>query len=118
MQQMFRIAVLTVAMTLIGFDLANADDARCQKPPYGGNPAHFKAFIKDLGPLLDDPTKTLSAICNAKYANKNRGTLYKLGFTDSDINSKETSDLAAEFLAAVKNLADSRGRIDSFQPPR
>ena len=84
---------------------AQAHDVRCNAPPYGGSVASYKAFVKNFGHLVV-PTKYLGSICNMKFSGTNRTALYNLGFTDDDINSKDTSDLAVDVLAATKNLVD------------
>jgi hypothetical protein len=78
---------------------------RCAAPPYGGEVVKYKAFINVYGPLLSDPVKTLSALCNAKFNGTDRKALYSLGFTDEDIDTKDTSDLGAEMMAALMNLS-------------
>jgi hypothetical protein len=78
---------------------------KCSVPPYGGSVAGFKAFTKNFGGILDTPGKTLSAVCRAKFGG-DRTTLYNLGFTDQDISTKDTADLAYEMMLAIKNVAD------------
>jgi hypothetical protein len=46
-----------------------------------------------------------SGVCDAKFGGDRKG-LYNLGFTDADIAGKDTSDLAVDLIAALKNLAD------------
>jgi len=83
-------------------------DRRCNAPPYGGTVAGYKAFIKDIGPLLDNPAKMLAGICNVKFGHANRTAMYNLGFTDEEIRTKDTADLAVEMVQALKNLVDKR----------
>jgi hypothetical protein len=84
---------------------ARADDPRCNAPPYGGTVAKFQAFVQNFGALVV-PTKILPAICNAKFGGADRTGLYNLGFTDQDIDSKDTEDLGVQMIIALKNLAD------------
>jgi hypothetical protein len=84
---------------------ARADDPRCNAPPYGGTVAEFQAFVKNFGVLVV-PTKILPAICNAKFGGADRTGLYNLGFTDQDIDGKDTEDLGVQMIIALKNLAD------------
>jgi hypothetical protein len=84
---------------------ARADDPRCNAPPYGGTVIKFQAFVKNFGALVV-PTKILPAICNAKFGGADRNGLYNLGFTDQDIDTKDTEDLAVQMVIALKNLAD------------
>lgn len=97
---------LTRDITSVPRSIAAAD--RCTTPPYGGSVGSFKAFIKNFGPIFDDPTAPLAAICKIKFEGDDRTTLYKLGFTDADIASKDTSDLAAEMVMSVKSVVDRR----------
>jgi hypothetical protein len=94
-------AVAVVALCCQG----HADDPRCNAPPYGGTIAEFQAFVKNFGALVV-PTKILPAICNAKFGGADRTGLYNLGFTDQDIDSKDTEDLGVQMIIALKNLAD------------
>jgi hypothetical protein len=82
-----------------------ADDPRCNTPPYGGSVASYKAFVDTFNHLVT-PTKMLSAICNMKFSGADRSALYNLGFTDSEIDSKDTSELAAQLVLALGNLVD------------
>jgi hypothetical protein len=87
---------------------AAAQPSKCSAPPYGGSAAHYRAFIKDFGRLLDNPARMLSAICRAKFEGADRTPLYNLGFTDSEIDGEETSDFAVKMIAALKNLSAGR----------
>jgi hypothetical protein len=81
-------------------------DKRCNAPPYGGTVAGYKAFIENFGPLLDNPTKMLGSICNVKFDHADRTAMYNLGFTNEEIDTKDTADLAVQMIQALKNLAD------------
>jgi len=86
--------------------VASVSDARCNAPPYGGTVAGYKAFIKDFGSLFDNPTKMLAGICNVKFGHADRTAMYNLGFTNDEIDTKDTADLAAQMVMALKNLVD------------
>jgi hypothetical protein len=102
----WRLRILSVVVALSApASFAAAADPRCSTPPYGGSVASYKAFIKNFGSLLDDPSRMLSGVCNAKFGGDRKG-LYNLGFTDADIGGKDTSDLAVDLISALKNLAD------------
>jgi hypothetical protein len=81
-------------------------DGRCNAPPYGDTVAGYKAFIKGIGPLLDNPAKMLAGICNVKFGHADRTTMYNLGFTDDEIRTKDTAELAVQMVQALKNLVD------------
>jgi hypothetical protein len=98
--------VFAIAVTLVAFSSqAHADDPRCNAPPYGGTVGGFQAFVKNFGALVV-PTKILPAICNVKFSGADRTGMYNLGFTDQDIETKNTEDLAVQMVIALKNLAD------------
>jgi len=74
-------------------------------PPYGGTVEEYKAFVTNFGAVVV-PAKILKGICDAKYGGADRTGLYNLGFTDEDIDSKGTEDLAVDMVIALKQLAD------------
>lgn len=97
---------LSVAALIAGAcSAAHADDPRCSAPPYGGTVAGFQAFVKNFGHIVV-PTNTLPAICNAKFSGASRTGLYNLGFTDQQIDTTSTEELAVDMIIALKNLAD------------
>jgi len=100
---------IVALITLLYCLPAYADDARCGVPPYGGTDERFKTYVKVFG-FLGPSAKILSAVCNAKYSEQPGGTrrtaLYNLGFTDKDIDEKDTEQLAADMIAALKNVVD------------
>jgi hypothetical protein len=53
---------------------------------------------------LVTPARVLSAVCDAKFGG-DRTALYNLGFTDDDIDTRDTADLAVEMLGAIRNIA-------------
>jgi hypothetical protein len=85
--------------------VAPAADARCNAPPYGGTADSYKAFVENFGHIVV-PTDYLQKICNAKYGGVARTGLYNLGFTDAEIDSKDTEDLAVDAILALKSLVD------------
>jgi len=84
---------------------ARADNQRCNAPPYGGSVEKYKAFVDNYGSVIP-PVKILTAACNAKFGGSDRTALYNLGITDSEISSKDTSDLAVQIVIALKKLVD------------
>jgi len=88
---------------------AQTNDPRCSRPPYGGTVEEFQAFIKNLGYLLDNPSVTLSAICNAKFGSGDRTLLYEMGITDDAIANKSTYGIAIDLIRGLKNFVDKRG---------
>ena len=97
-------AVCGIALAIICWSQARADDPRCLAPPYGATEASFRAFVKNFGHLVV-PTQMLPAICKAKYGGADRTALYNLGFTDQDIDSKELGELAVQVILALHDLA-------------
>jgi hypothetical protein len=86
-----------------GAPAVHAGDPRCNAPPYGGTVVAYKAFVSNFGHLAISATM-LPGICNAKYGGADRTGLYNLGFTE--IDSKDTEELAVDTIIALKNLAD------------
>jgi hypothetical protein len=82
------------------------DSAQCAAPPYGDSVESYRAFIKDLGPLLDNPSKMLSGICMVKFGGTSRDALYNMGFTDGDIDTKSVGELGLQLMESLKNLVD------------
>src|SRR5260370_12289955 len=81
---------------------AHAADPRCAAPPYGGSPDKYRAFVNTYGKTLDDPGRILAEMCEMKFGGADRAALYKLGITDTQIDAKATSDLAAAAVDASK----------------
>jgi hypothetical protein len=80
---------------------AYAGDPRCNAPPYGGTVPEYKAIVANFGQIVV-PTRVLSSVCNAKFSGTPRTALYNLGFTDAEIDAKDTEDLAVDMLNATK----------------
>jgi hypothetical protein len=98
-------AVGATMLIVFCFSQACADDPRCKVPPFGMSESDFRSFVETFGGVIV-PTKTLPALCNAKFGGADRTGLYNLGFTDQDINSKNMGDLALQFIVSLKNFAD------------
>jgi hypothetical protein len=84
-----RMGMVGIALAVLPFIAARAEDSRCKVPPYGGAEAKFRSFAATFGVLVT-PAKVLSGVCNAKFG-RDRTVLYNLGFTDSDIDSQDSS---------------------------
>jgi hypothetical protein len=95
---------LVASLLLVFCVTARAGESKCNAPPYGDTVQKFKSYVANFGQYAD-PSKTLPAICRMKYEGADRQTLYGLGFTDEDINSKSTMDLAVQLMDALRNLA-------------
>lgn len=95
-------AIVTAAFIFASSATAHAGDPRCDAPPYGGTIAGFKAFVKDFGAIVV-PANVLPAVCNAKFGG-DRTALYNLGFTDHDIDAKDTEELAVEMIVKLNKL--------------
>lgn len=80
-----------------------ARHSRCKVPPYGGAEAKFRSFAETFGVLVT-PSRVLSGVCDAKFGGDRSG-LYNLGFTDADIDTRDTADLAVEVVGAIRNIA-------------
>lgn len=91
-----------LVLAMMPFIAANAEDPRCQAPPYGGSEAGFRSFATTFGTVVP-PARILAAICNAKFGG-DRIALYNLGLTDADIDAMDTADLAVKMLNSVKDL--------------
>jgi hypothetical protein len=103
MNDLIKRSILAAILTVMSC-AAHAADPRCNTPPYGGTVIGYKAFVKNFGSVVV-PTKILGGVCNAKFGGDRTG-LYNLGFTDTEIDSRDTSDLAVDVVMAMKNLAD------------
>jgi len=57
--------------------------------------------LEAYGQKLDNPAKTVQAICNMKFGGADRTALYNLRFSDEEINRKDTSELAVDMLKAT-----------------
>jgi hypothetical protein len=95
-------------LTVIATPSARAGDPRCNAPPYGGTEVAFHAFVKNFGNVVDI-VQVLSEVCNEKYSGASRRPLYTFGFTDDQIDSKNTEDLAVDMILALHDTMN-RGR--------
>src|SRR3954464_7263004 len=80
-----------------------ADDVRCGRPPYGGSPDRYRAILETYGNKMPSVTKTLEEICNMKFAGGDRAALYKLGYSDGEIDRADTETLAVDAINGFKN---------------
>ena len=87
---------------------ALAGDPRCNRPPYGGSPDRYRAILETFSQKLDSVAKTLGEICNMKFGGADRTALHKLGFTDQDIDTTDTSTLAIDMLNGAKSRPNSK----------
>jgi hypothetical protein len=94
--------LLATVLVVTGTSTAYANDARCNKPPYGGSPDRYRAILEVYGQQLDRVKKTLEEICNMKFGGADRMALHKLGFTDHEIDITDTSTLAVDAMNGVK----------------
>lgn len=85
---------------------AQAANARCDAPPYGGTQTDYQAFVSRFGRIIK-PQKILAGICNAKFGSASRDGLHKLGFRDARIDSESTERLAADTIVALKSLVNT-----------
>lgn len=108
MSKLKHVAIAGMIIAFLSY-AAHADDLRCSTPPYGGTVIKFQAFVKNFGQIVV-PATFLQKICNAKYSEapggKQRMALYNLGFTDEQIDAKDTEDFAVDVFMALGNLAD------------
>jgi hypothetical protein len=101
---MKRLLAMSASLVLGVSAAVRADDARCNHPPYGGSPDRYRAVLERYGHELESVSKTLTGICNVKFGGADRTELHKLGFTDDDINSSDTSTLAMDVMNRVRGL--------------
>jgi hypothetical protein len=105
---MSKLGQLALAVTFVTVlaPAAYAGDLRCNAPPYGSTMTEFKAFVRDYGNIVV-PNRVLAAVCNAKYGNASRAALYNLGFTDQEIDARDTVILTFDMIVAKTRLADA-----------
>jgi hypothetical protein len=96
------VAVVAVSSTAYGAD------PRCNKPPYGGSPDRYRAFVQAYSQKVDDLAKMLEEICNMKFGGADRTELHKIGITNDAIDTRDTSVLAVEMLQAAKIIPSSK----------
>jgi hypothetical protein len=82
---------------------AQANDPRCNRPPYGGSPDRYRAALEAFGQKAEEAGKTLEAICNMKFGGADRTPLYKIGLENAEIDREDTSLLAMKILKAGKD---------------
>lgn len=100
----FPTILLAFATSAFSASTLHANDARCSSPPYGDTVQAFQAYVKSFGQYVA-PARFLSSICDVKFGGADRTPMYNLGFTDQDIDSKPTCDLAVDMLTAIRRFA-------------
>jgi hypothetical protein len=94
-------ALLLVVMGLC-WGIAQAHDARCDGAPYSVSAEKYPALVRLLTNLLGAPkTELISSICQMKFNGADRTTLYKLGFTDEQIDTTDTAGLVVNTMKAL-----------------
>jgi hypothetical protein len=101
--QKVRAGMIGMVLAILPVIAAHAEEPKCKAPPYGGTEAKFRSFAQTFGVLVT-PSRVLSSVCDAKFGG-DRTMLYNLGFTDADIDARDTVNLAVEMLRAVRNIA-------------
>jgi len=107
---------LTLAAMLLAaaHPAAEAGDARCAAPPFGGSVASYKAFAAYFGKVVVagqpvDPDRILAQMCNVKYGGADRMPLHKLGITDLQIANEDPEELAVHLISG-RLAAGSRSK--------
>jgi hypothetical protein len=101
-----------LAFIVLLTESAFANDARCDTPPYGDSDVAFKAYANSFGTLAVRigpafaASKVLSDVCKAKFGGADRTRFYNLGFTEQDFRTKGVTDLAVQWITALKNTVD------------
>src|SRR3954463_15241 len=85
-----------------------ANDARCNRPPYGGSPDRYRAILETYGSKMQSVTKTLEEVCNMKVGGADRPSLHKLGYSDGEIDRADTETLAVDAINGSKNSPPAR----------
>ena len=91
--RMFGKLLLVTMVTAAFTSPASAEDRRCAGPPYGGSPDRYRAVLEAYGPKLGNLAAVLQRVCEVKFDKADRTPLYKLHFTDADIDSMDTDEL-------------------------
>jgi hypothetical protein len=104
---------------------AQAHDARCDAEPYSVPSANYPALVRLITNLFGTPkTEIIANICEIKYNGSDRTPLYKLGFTDVQINETDTATLVVKMLEALKKVLGAQpsekgtALIGTHSPPR
>jgi len=99
---MKRIVAMSASLLMSVSTAAQANDARCNNPPYGGSPDRYRAILETYGQKMETVSRMLAGICNMKFSGADRTELHKLGFTDDEINSSDTATLAVDMMNGVR----------------
>ena len=93
---------------------ANADDPRCNAPPYGGTVAGYKAFVGLTMQLGLPAVHFMSGVCKAKLGGDRTG-FYNLGITDAEIDGQSMDDFWITVLRAVNKWVDTAPEFREFR---
>ena len=86
---------------------APAHDARCDAAPYSVPQDKYPVLVRLLTNLFGAPkTELISQICKMKFDGADRTALYKLGFTDEQIDMTDTETLVVNTLKALKKALE------------
>lgn len=101
------ISGITGAGGLFGIDrlAANAGNARRSALGLGTTVGEEKAFSLNFARLLN-PGQFLGGVNEALHDVTKRSALYAAGLSENDLRGKDTTEVAAELIPALKKLAD------------
>ena len=86
-----------------------AHDARCDAPPYSVPQDKYPVLVRLLTNLFGAPkTELISQVCKMKFDGADRTALYKLGFTDEQIDMTDTETLVVNTLKALKKALEQQ----------
>jgi hypothetical protein len=86
---------------------APAHAGRCDAAPYGVPPDKYPVLVRLLTNLFGAPkTELISQVCKMKFDGADRAALYKLGFTDEQIDMTDTETLVVDTLKALKKALE------------
>jgi hypothetical protein len=84
-----------------------AHDVRCDAAPYGVPQDKYPVLVRLLTNLFGEPkTELISQVCKMKFDGADRTALYKLGFTDEQIDTSDTETLVVNTLKALKKALE------------
>jgi hypothetical protein len=100
-------STLLLVVLSIGCGNAQAHDARCDAAPFSVSAEKYPALVRLFTNLFGAPkTEMIASICDMKFNGADRTSLYKLGFTDEQINSTDTAELVTNTIKALKQALD------------
>lgn len=93
---------------LFGIDrlASSAGNARKSSLGLGTTPGEQSAFGINYGRVLSDPNGFLSGVNDALHDVTKRHTLYGAGLGEADLAGKDTGQVSAELIPALKRIAD------------